>query len=258
MNVKLQRDGFTLIELLVVVGILGILASLLTTAIISAKTRASNIQCTANLKQLGVSLNRFVQDNACYPLNSNPDPTNVPDHGNIWHRSLFPEQVQVEVEYSRGRGVFQCPAAPTPTIFPKNLGFASFGYNSRGLTGNTNEQPLGIGGDKLVPGDWRTKSPTHESEVANPSTLIAIGDGLVGWNGVIRDGVLALERRADAIEYFGSTKRAQKRHRGKANIVFCDGHVEGVPLTTLFTDTSDAALSMWNKDGLPHRERLTP
>ncbi|HEY5040889.1 MAG TPA: H-X9-DG-CTERM domain-containing protein [Verrucomicrobiae bacterium] len=45
---------------------------------------------------------------------------------------------------------------------------------------------------------------------------------------------------------------------GKANVVFCDGHVESPTLQFLFADTSDAALSRWNRDHLPHREKLSP
>jgi hypothetical protein len=41
-------------------------------------------------------------------------------------------------------------------------------------------------------------------------------------------------------------------------VVFCDGHVEGLRLQTMFADESDAALSRWNRDHQPHRERLTP
>jgi prepilin-type processing-associated H-X9-DG protein len=47
-----------------------------------------------------------------------------------------------------------------------------------------------------------------------------------------------------------------QRHHGKTNVVFCDGHVESPKLPFLFTDTSDNALSRWNRDHLPHRERL--
>ncbi len=46
------------------------------------------------------------------------------------------------------------------------------------------------------------------------------------------------------------------RHHGKASVVFCDGHVETPTLKFLFEDTSDAALVRWNRDHLPHRERL--
>jgi prepilin-type processing-associated H-X9-DG protein len=48
------------------------------------------------------------------------------------------------------------------------------------------------------------------------------------------------------------------RHQGKANVMFCDGHVESPTLQFLFEDTSDAALVRWNRDHLPHREKLSP
>jgi prepilin-type processing-associated H-X9-DG protein len=41
---------------------------------------------------------------------------------------------------------------------------------------------------------------------------------------------------------------------GKANAVFCDGHVESPTLKFLFADTSDATLVCWNRDHQPHRE----
>ncbi|MEI7534554.1 MAG: H-X9-DG-CTERM domain-containing protein [Verrucomicrobiae bacterium] len=44
----------------------------------------------------------------------------------------------------------------------------------------------------------------------------------------------------------------------KANMVFCDGHVESPTLQFLFEDTRDAALVRWNRDHLPHREKLSP
>jgi prepilin-type processing-associated H-X9-DG protein len=55
-----------------------------------------------------------------------------------------------------------------------------------------------------------------------------------------------------------STKRSFARHQGKANVVFCDGHVESPTLQFLFEDTSDDALVRWNRDHLPHREKLSP
>ena len=48
------------------------------------------------------------------------------------------------------------------------------------------------------------------------------------------------------------------RHQGKANVVFCDGHVESPTIQYLFEDISDTALSRWNRDHLPHREGLSP
>ena len=48
------------------------------------------------------------------------------------------------------------------------------------------------------------------------------------------------------------------RHQNKVNAVFCDGHVESPTLKFLFEDASDEALRRWNRDHLPHREKLAP
>jgi prepilin-type processing-associated H-X9-DG protein len=87
--------------------------------------------------------------------------------------------------------------------------------------------------------------------------MMAIGDGFEGGNGIIRDGVLVLWRTSGVQDYRESTHRSFARHQGKANVVFCDGHVESPTLKFLFEDTSDAALSRWNRDHLPHREKLS-
>jgi hypothetical protein len=41
-------------------------------------------------------------------------------------------------------------------------------------------------------------------------------------------------------------------------VAVCDVHVESPTLKFLFEDTRDAALARWNRDHLPHREKLSP
>ena len=57
------QSAFTLVELLVVIAIIGILGTLLLTAISQAKGRAQRLQCANHLRQLGLALNGFVQEN---------------------------------------------------------------------------------------------------------------------------------------------------------------------------------------------------
>jgi prepilin-type processing-associated H-X9-DG protein/prepilin-type N-terminal cleavage/methylation domain-containing protein len=264
------RSAFTLVELLVVIAIIGILAALLLTAVSQAKGRALRIQCANNVRQIGMVMSLFVADNHAYPLGVNPDFRKgaYPDYYSAWHVALQQNGLIFSQNPTNNlyasiwihEGVWQCPSAPTPASSPTNQVFFSYGYNAFGLSAFTDTNSLGLGGHNVwIPSKKIFPAPPiNESEVVAPSEMMAIGDGFVGGNGMLRDGEYSLWRATGFTNDFGGTKRSYARHQGKANVVFCDGHVESPTLRFLFEDTSDAALARWNRDHLPHREKLTP
>ena len=113
--------------------------------------------------------------------------------------------------------------------------------------------PLGIGGMRITsPADSEALDPVPDDRVISPSSLLLLGDGLTGGNGVIRDGTTTLSRVSQGEEFFGSTKRSLSRHGGNADVGFADGHVAATKLVVLFDKTSDESLAMWNRDNTPH------
>jgi prepilin-type processing-associated H-X9-DG protein/prepilin-type N-terminal cleavage/methylation domain-containing protein len=244
------QPAFTLVELLVVIAIIAILVALLLTAVSQVKARAQRIQCVNNLHQLGVGLQNFLANNRGYPLEV---AYGKGDEGGSWFDHM--ERDGLEISSTNilffTNGVWRCPSAhwslPDQGLNLPIIMF-SYGYNIGGFSFLGD---LGLGGHPTNnPRARRKLSPVAESEVIVPSEMMAIGDCFTGVGSFERDNLDMLLKFKN-----GNT---QTRHQGLANVVFCDGHVESPTLQFLFADTSDAALSRWNRDHQPHRERLAP
>ncbi|MDR3460120.1 MAG: prepilin-type N-terminal cleavage/methylation domain-containing protein [Verrucomicrobiae bacterium] len=264
---KLQRpradSALSLIELLVVIAIIAVLAALLLLSVSQGKTRAQSVVCVNNVRELGQAMQSFVSAKRAYPLEVNPRTATVgsnPDHGFSWIESLGKELGQ-DIKGRNLKGIWICPAAAKkPGDADDQSGpYSCYGYNANGLAALTDTNSLGLGGHFVRHYPSRPPAPAvAETEVATPSDMIGIGDGFMGNAGNYFDGAAWIARMSPPQTNPVSTAAVKTRHQGKANVVFCDGHVESPKLKSLFEDTSDAALVRWNRDHLPHREELSP
>ncbi|MDO5581551.1 MAG: DUF1559 domain-containing protein [Planctomycetia bacterium] len=97
------KKGFTLVELLVVIAIIGILIGLLLPAVQAAREAARRMQCTNNLKQLGLAMQNYHDIYSCFPRglsgsnDTSPTATWKSIGGHNWRIKLLPFVEQAPV-----------------------------------------------------------------------------------------------------------------------------------------------------------------
>ena len=129
-----QPRAFTLIELLVVIAIIAVLIALLLPAVQSAREAARRIQCTNNLKQLGLAVHNYHATNNCFPSGAlYPCSTvdfGIGNQGACWDWAVGPlvqifnytEQTVLYNAYNADLGVWgsQPPNTSGPTLWWAN------------------------------------------------------------------------------------------------------------------------------------------
>ena len=254
--------AFTLIELLVVVAIIALLLSILLPALGQAKAQGKMVVCGSNLRQMGIALHSYLQENRdFFPGEHSVDYTPV----NVWAPRLRRYAAMQEK-------LFWCPAADMATHWTVKLEWPFVPPHMRGYGYQPGERPVfsGDNGDLFPYGynSWGV-AETFDAEKKMILGLGAnVGDGGCPWVWAVRlsdvkrpaDMITLADSKADGVwdsaidpETWQDHEWPSARHRGGAQVMFCDGHVVHGKQKKLVEPT-EWARRRWNNDFLPHED----
>ncbi|MBL4701084.1 MAG: prepilin-type N-terminal cleavage/methylation domain-containing protein [Phycisphaeraceae bacterium] len=217
--------AFTLIELLVVISIISLLISILLPALASARLSAYQSKCMNNEKQIGLSLNMYMNDFnglvtnlVYYTGGSYNDGRNSP-----WDTAIL--------SYMNGnKSIYRCPIDAAERKYDPN----EVKRQSYALNETSNWSTIKGTQDGTPHPDSRSPAGKKINEIINTSDVILVTCGNVTWSRktfgsrptvglTTKRGAGYMNLHADAL---GNTTQLFMDHFGGSTYLMADNHVE--------------------------------